>query len=363
MTRKLNKIIPRKIRAGSVSRKIGQPPGTLYYVGDDVEEKGSASVLSYNPDSFNETEWNETLRIDQHEKESTYWYHVNGLHDIDLVAKIGSQFGLTPLLLEDIINSDHLPKMEEFDSSLLIISKAFLKSTDEKSSKIIHLAIIVGDGYILSFQEKGPDVFHQVRERIITGKGKIRERDAGYLMYTLLDMAVDTFYVALETSSDEIDSFEEDLDRGAQESLLKHLMTNKRALLTVRKTIFPIRESINQLLIIGRPLISKTTISHLHDVKDHCIQIMETTGFYIELNNSLKERYITSISLATNKTMQVLTVAATIFIPLTFLVGVYGMNFEVMPEIHWPHSYFVLWGIMITIALLLVWYFKRKKLL
>ncbi len=172
MARKLNKIIPRKIRAGSVSRKIGQPPGTLYYVGDDVDEKGSASVLNYNPDSFNETEWNENMGIEQHEKESTYWYHVNGLHDIELVAKIGTRFGLTPLLLEDIINSDHLPKLEEFDNSLLIISKAFIKSNDGKSSKIIHLAIIVGDGYILSFQEKGPDVFQQVRERINNREGE-----------------------------------------------------------------------------------------------------------------------------------------------------------------------------------------------
>ena len=362
MARRKKKSILPKIRIGRISRKVGLPPGTLYYVGDDVVESGEATLLRYNQEGFEEIVWPAEKQIEQPPRDATNWYHVNGLHDTELVEKIGSQFGLHPLLLEDIINVEHLPKLEEFDNSLLIITKGFVSGPEGGSERMIHLAVVIGDGFILSFQERGPDIFTPVKERIKQSKGKIRERDAGYLMYSLIDMAVDTFYGAVEKYGEDIENFEEEIDNGAGDTILKNLMTNKRGLLSVRKTIFPVRETVNQLLNGGNPLIGKQTASHLRDVKDHCNQITETTGFYIELNNSLKERYISGISLAMNRTMQVLTVAATIFIPLTFIVGVYGMNFDFMPELHWKYSYFVLWGIMIVIGILLVWYFRKKKL-
>jgi magnesium transporter len=349
-------------KEGHHSSKIGLPPGSIVYIGKKRTEKVKITVLE-----FSETYFEEKVITDISEcsncldPDVTTWINVDGIYDTQLIEKIGKKFNLHPLLLEDIVNANHRPKMEEFDDYLYITCK--MLGLGGKKEKVIseQISIVLGKGWVISFQEREGDIFEPFRERIRQAKGVVRTRKADYILYRLLDIVVDNYFYVTEHSAEEIEKLEEDVLTQHHDENLNIIHINKRDLVNLRKMIAPLREAITALMRDGNELISETTERYLRDVYEHVIHINDAIDSQREMVSSILDLYLSGVSTKMNQVMQVLTIFAAIFIPLTFIAGVYGMNFEYMPELSWKYSYFIVWGLMIVVALVLVVYFKKKK--
>lgn len=351
-----------KKRTQNHKKHIGQVPGTLIYTGKKHDKELHIESIDYTKDTIEETILhNIEDAISFKHTESVTWINIDGLNSIKEIEHIGKQYELHPLVLEDIVNTTQRPKIDEYDDYLFLVLKMLYYDKDE-NIVIEQVSFVLGKNYVLSFQESEGDVFDTIRERLRSGNGRIRNLKSDYLLYSLIDAVVDNYFIIIETLGNKIEDLETDLFEGhAKENINIEVQQLKREILKVRRAIFPLREIINRIEKGEHHLIYKRTITYFRDIYDHLIQVSENIDIYREMIWSLMDMYMTTISNRMNEVMKVLTIMSSIFIPLTFLAGIYGMNFDNMPELHYQYGYFILMGIMLLISIGLIVYFKRKK--
>ncbi len=356
--------IPQKMNdpEKNISKKAGLHPGALVHVGRRKADKIKLTVFDYNQDKHSSAEFNKVEEFTpQYKKDLVSWINIDGLHDITAIAALGEHFGLHPLLMEDVLNTSHRPKVEEFDNYLFLTLKMLGLSSDGKSIVQEQVSFVLGDSWVISFQEQEGDLFDVIRERIRESKGNIRKMGADYLLYRLIDVVVDNYFIVTENISEATERLEEKVLKSPDEQTLQEIQRLKKQLINLRKTINPLREAVSILQKGDNPLIKDTTIRYLRDVYEHIIQVADSIETHRDMLASIMDLYLSGISNKMNQVMKVLTIIATIFIPLTFVAGIYGMNFENMPELHWKYGYFAVWGFMLVVFIFMMIYFKRKK--
>ncbi len=345
------------------SKKAGLPPGSLVHIGERLTEKTKISVLDYDENQVNEREIRTVDELRQFkDSPSVTWIQINGIHDTQALEELGTIFGLHPLIMEDILNTDQRPKMEDFCEYIYIVLKAFYNhGADNSQISSEQISIVLGPKFVISFQEKDTDIFKPIRERIRAGKGRMRTTGTDYLAYSLVDTIVDNYFTILEQLSEKIEVIEESLVQKPSTQTLRAIQNLKREMIFLRKSVWPLRETISNLERTECQLIHESTNLFLKDIYDHTIQVIETIETYRDTLSGVLDIYLSSVNIRMNEIMKVLTIIATIFMPLTFLVGVYGMNFEYMPELKWHWGYFLVWGFMITVAISMLVYFRKKR--
>jgi len=332
------------------------------HIGDKKIEKTRIRLMDYDENSFEEKELGSIKEsLSFKDSQTVTWINIDGLHDIEIIAEIGQNFGLHPLVLEDILNTEQRPKMEDFEDYLFISLKMLTYNEGERRVEIEHVSIILSRNYVLSFQEGEGDVFEPVRERIRKSKVRIRRMGNDYLAYSLVDAVVDNYFLVLEKIGEHIEDMEETLLTDPGSGLLEDMHILRRELIFLRKSIWPLREVISYLQRGESSLIQEKTIVFLKDLYDHTIQVMDTVESLRDMTSGMQDIYLSSLSNRMNDIMRVLTVIATVFIPLTFIVGVYGMNFKYMPELGWHWGYPMVWGVMLFIGFSMLIYFKLKN--
>ncbi|MBD3204913.1 magnesium/cobalt transporter CorA [Candidatus Bathyarchaeota archaeon] len=342
------------------SRKSGLPPGAKIYVGEDEPLPALIDEISYDREGFLEKQIEDASEIvPSLRSEDITWIRVRGL-DPDVIFKIGEEMGFHPLTREDIINTTQRPKVEEYDDYIFFVLKVLnLDSAGDVGVK--QVSFILGSNYLISFQEGYGDLFESIRQRIRSGKGIIRRMGVDYLGYCLLDIVVDGYFVILEKLGDGIEALEEELVENPQLETLHRLYEMKRDMVLLRKNIWPLREVISRIERLESGFFAGSTRIYLRDVYDHTIQVIDAIETYRDLLTGMIDIYLSSVSNRMNEIMKFLTIIGTIFIPLTFLAGVYGMNFKYMPELGWRYSYPALLFSMLAITMLMVVYFRKKK--
>jgi len=344
------------------SIKAGLPPGTLIHVGKKKSENVKISVLDFNDEIFDAVEVKNEIDCSVYKDPTTVsWINVDGLHNIDLMRSLGDQFELHNLLLEDILNTNHRPAAEEYDDHIFLTLKMLGVSKSGKSIVSEQVSFVLGSDWLLSFQEKEGDLFDSVRNRLKEAKGNIRKNGADYLLYALVDTIVDNYFFVSEYFSEKIEAVEEVVLTGADHTTVHEIQRLKKLLIDFRKSISPLREAVSALQRDNSVLISQNTRRYLRDVYEHLIQVSDSIESHRDLLASIMELYLSGESNKMNKTMQVLTIIATIFIPMTFVAGIYGMNFDHMPELHWEYGYHAAWGVMLVILVIMVIFFRRKR--
>ncbi len=350
------------------SKKTGLPPGTLVYVGKERTKKVKITLIDYDEKHLIEKQ---LKRIEDcfiyADKPTVTWVNIDGIHRTDIIEKVGKHFNLHPLLLEDIVNTGQRPKLEDFGEYLFIVLKMFYYSEKKNEVTSEQVSLILGSNYVISFQEEEEDVFNIIRDRIRKAKGRIRKMGADYLAYALIDAIVDNYFVILEKFGEKIETMEEALVTEPTPETLQAVHRTKREVILLRKSVWPLRELVNGLERGESKLIRKQTNVFLRDVYDHTIQVIDTIETYRDMLSGMIDLYLSSISNKMNQVMQVLTIIATIFIPLTFIAGIYGMNFDPdaspfnMPELGWYWGYISVWVVMIIVVIGMLIYFKRKR--
>ena len=345
------------------SKKAGLPPGTLVHIGEKRAGEPIIALIDYDEANFQERE---VKAVEEcfpfRDKPTVTWINVEGVHQVEVVEKLGHCFGLHPLVLEDILNTDQRPKMEIYGDYVYIVLKMLYGGDVNHPIEAEQVSLILGSNFVISFQEgKEGDVFNPVRERIRSGKGLIRTMGSDYLAYSLIDMIVDSYFLILERLGEKIELLEEALVAHPTATTLQEIRKFKTEMIFVRRVVWPLRELVSGLRRKESPLIKETTEIYLRDVYDHTVQVMDTVELYREMLSGMLDIYLSSVSNRLNSVMKVLTIIATIFMPLTFIAGIYGMNFKYMPELEWRWGYPVVWLLVIIIGLSMVVYFKKKK--
>ncbi|MHB8881886.1 MAG: magnesium/cobalt transporter CorA [Thermodesulfovibrionales bacterium] len=352
----MNKQTPKR------SKKSGLPPGSLVHIGEKKSDTIRITVIDYDEQGFREKELATLEECFLFKKSpSVTWINIDGLHDTGLITKLGECYGFHPLMLEDIANTQQRPKMDDYTDYLYVVLR-MLYLNQSAGIMTEQVSLVAGSNFVISFQEAMEgDVFNPVRESIRTDKNRVRRMGADYLLYLLIDAVVDSYFAILETMGEEIESTEDMLILNPEAHSLQAIHTLKRKLIVLRKAIWPLRELINKLERNESSLLQDHTRLYLRDVYDHTIQVIDTVETYRDMVSGMIDIYLSSVSNRMNAVMKVLTIIATIFMPLTFLAGVYGMNFKHMPELEWPWAYPALWGVMLGISLLMLYFFHRKK--
>jgi magnesium transporter len=332
------------------------------FVGEKRSAKVKLSVINYDGANFQEKEVNNVKEaVSFRSKSSVTWLNVDGVHQPDIIEQIGKIFSIHPLVLEDIANTGQRPKMEDFDGYIFVVLR-MLRFDDEKNqTKAEQISIILGPDFVISFQEREGDVFDIIRDRLRSNKGRIRKIGADYLAYSLIDAIVDNYFMILEKLGETIEDIEDKLVTDPKAETLQIIHDLKREMIFLRKSVWPLREVINRLERSESALIKKSTLVYLRDVYDHTIQVMDSVDTFRDTLSGMLDIYLSSVSNRMNEIMKVLTIIATIFIPLTFIAGVYGMNFRRMPELVQPWGYPAVLIVMLVIALIMLVYFRRKK--
>ena len=343
-------------------KKIGLPPGTLVHVGEKKAEKVRIRIIDYDEAQFEEKEAKTVEECFPFKDTPTVtWINIDGLHDIEIIEKIGKHFGLHPLLLEDILNTEQRPKMEDHEDYLFIVLKMLYYDEEKHDITAEQVSIILGSNFVISFQEREGDVFKFIRERIRNGKGRIRKVGSDYLAYALVDAIVDNYFIILEKLGEKIEEMEEELVTNPTPETLQTIHHLKRGMIFLRKSVWPLREVISALERGEPTLIHESTGIYLRDLYDHTIQVIDSIETFRDMVSGMLDIYLSSVSNKMNEVMKVLTIIATIFIPLTFIAGIYGMNFQYMPELGWRWGYPAVWFVIGTILIVMVVYFRRKR--
>jgi magnesium transporter len=343
------------------SHKRGLPPGTMVYIGAERREPVKITLLDYDEEHLEEREVQPEDCFVYKDKPSTTWINVTGIHDIDVISRLGKGFNLHPLMLEDIVNTAQRPKAEEYDDMLFIVVKRLYIKSGSTELGSEQISMVLMKNVVLTFQEREGDDFNPVRKRIDEGRRLFRKLGPDYLVYALLDAIVDNYFFIVEHFSEEIDKAEEELLDRPTLTTLKKIQDLKRALFLVRKTIWSMRDVIGDFMVGKMTMFKDPVLTYMRDVHDHLIQIIENLEVFREVLSSLLEIYLTNTSNKMNETIKVLTFIATLFIPLTFIVGLYGMNFKYMPELEWHYGYFAILGVMAVLTVLMIVYLKLKK--
>ncbi len=343
-------------------KKAGLPPGTLIHIGERKLKSVRITVMDYDENSFQEKQVAKIEDCFEFKKTPTVtWINIDGLHDVEIIERIGKQYDFHPLVLEDILHTGQRPKFEDLENYIYIV--LMMLRFDDESQTVIseQVSLVLGPNYVISFQENIGDVFEQIRERIRNSKGKIRKMGSDYLMYSLLDAIVDGYFLIMEKLGEKIELMEDELVSDTTEKTLQLIHNMKREMVGLRKSVWPLRELISGLERSESDLIRDTTNVYLRDVYDHTIQVIDTVESFRDMVSGMLDIYLSSISNRMNAVMKVLTIIATIFIPLTFIAGVYGMNFKNMPELKWRYGYFGVWVVMVIVTGGMLFYFKKKK--
>jgi magnesium transporter len=364
-----------------ISIKSGSPPGTVMYLGKETNDAVRITLIEYNEKEYIEKEFTDIEDCITHVKPGMVrWINVDGVHNTAIIEHIGKVFNIHPLTLEDIVNTNQRPKFEDFETYIVAVMKMMFEDTrlkDEIDDALVSeqlTIILLNDQTVLSFQEaEGGDVFDIIRERLRLGKGRVRKCHADYLAYALIDSVIDSYFDVLEKIGDEVEGLEENLLDNPSPKMLMHLHHLKRQMVHIRKAVWPVRELINNLERSESPLITDHTNVYLRDAHDHTVRVIDTVETYRDLLSGMMDLYMSTVSNRMNEVMKTLTIITTIFVPLTFIVGVYGMNFQHidpdtgkvltgnMPELYSPYGYTLVWGAMITLVAVLIYYFRRKR--
>ncbi|MBW2560666.1 MAG: magnesium/cobalt transporter CorA [Deltaproteobacteria bacterium] len=345
-----------------MSHKTGLPPGTLVHIGERKAEEVKITIMDYDQTAFREKEV-QTIEgcFPFKETPAVAWINIDGLHQVDIIQKIGDHFGIHALIQEDILHTGQRPKMEDFDTYILVILKTLYYDDEASTVRTEQISIILGSNFVISFQEMAGDVFNPLRDRIRNGKGRIRRMGADYLAYALLDSVVDHYFILLEKCGERIEMLEEALAENLQPQTLHDIHNLKQEIIFLRKSVWPLREVISGLERAESALIHHDISMYLRDLYDHTIQVIDSVETYQDILSGMIDLYLSSVSNKMNEVMKVLTIFASIFIPLTFIAGIYGMNFEFMPELKVRWAYPTLWGVMVAVAVGLLIFFRRKK--
>lgn len=342
-----------------VSSKAGLPPGTLVHVGQHNVEKATMSLISYDPEDCIENEAIDLAGLKF--SDSNNWLNLDGVNDVNAVSSLGGFLGLDALLLEDILNTSHRPKFEEFDDYIFVTLKMIGIKKNRRDLVSEQVSFVLGNNWLASFQEKKGDIFNGIRDRLEHKSSGIRGNGIDFLLYRLIDTVVDNYYFVTEYFADELLRLEEDVLSSNKPSAPEELQKIRRKLVHFKKSVVPLREAVSMMQKSDSDLISANTRRFLVDVNEHIVQINESIDSHREMQSSIMDLHFSAISNRTNQIMQVLTIIATIFIPLTFIAGIYGMNFENMPELEWKYGYHAVWSLMILIGGVMVLLFRKRK--
>ncbi len=349
-------------------KKKGMSPGSLIFTGEKKAEKVIISLFDYNSGDFIEKNIDDLNELEEYKNNSNItWINIVGLHDINVLEKIGNIFDIHPLVLEDILNVSHNPKIEDYEHFLFLVIKMINYIEDSNCLDIEQVSLIIGKNYIITFQEKSGDVFDPIRERIRTAKGLIRKYNEDYLAYRILDSIIDNYFSVLENFDERIEDIEDQILSQPDDLSLEEIHNLRKELIKLRRAVSPLREMIFTIEKEKFNFIQKTTYVYLRDLSDHIKQIIDTIENYREFINGLLEVYLSNASHRMNEVVKLLTIISTIFIPLTFIVGIYGMNFRTdasrwnMPELDWAFGYPFVMGLMVVIAATLIIFFKKKR--
>lgn len=342
-------------------RKRGLPPGTVTYVGPERTRPVVLEAIHAGPEGVQR----KTLAGPEDcrayvDAPGMVWINMDGLHDSDCVVCMGEIFGLHPLVLEDIVHTGQRPKLDDLDDALFAVVK--MLRYDEKRRAVVdeQVSFVLKPGLLLTFQEKAEgDVFGEVRKRLLAG-GRLAKAGPDYLMYALIDAVVDNYFVVLERMGEDIEEIEEKLLSAPTPAELETIHALKREALFLRKFVWPLREVLARLEKSGFDLVDESTIVYLRDLYDHTIQVMDTIETFRDMLSGMLDLYLSNVSLKLNETMKVLTIISTIFIPLSFLASLYGMNFKHMPELETEYGYYVVLGVMATTVAGMLYYFRKK---
>ncbi|WP_373071332.1 magnesium/cobalt transporter CorA [Zeaxanthinibacter enoshimensis] len=358
--RKLN-IKTRAIRPRKIAQKKGKQPGAIIYVGDRGGMASSVNIMEYNWDQLQEYSLASMTELEkQRDSNTNSWIDIIGISDEKFIEDLGKKFEINNLALEDAINTQQRPKIDEYDNYIFGVFKMLY--LDENQQLVVeHIALTLFEHNVLVFQELKGDVFNGVRERLRNRTGKIRAKGADYLFFALIDAVVDSYFEVSENIFERIDTLEDEVYYDPKPDTARKIQELKKEVIRMHKWIFPVKEMIHRLIETDNPMISKDTRLYLRDALDHCIEINETLQIYREMSISLMEMYMTSVSNKMNEVMKVLTIMASIFIPLTFIAGIYGMNFEYMPELNWRYGYSIVLALMLIILVGMLIFFKKKR--
>lgn len=343
-------------------KKAGLPPGSIVFTGNRKVEEIKVHYLKYDAKDVTTKELtsHESIELIPSKPEIVDWYDMRGLHDTQLIGKFGQQFGIHPLVLEDIVDISQRPKYEEYEKGVFIIARALHFDETNLKIKTEQISLYFYNGLLLSWQETESDLFAAVRERVMLGKGRIRQRGADYLAYAVLDALVDNYFYVMDEVGNVIEKLEDDLLANPDNSIRERIHHLKKELLKTRKSIVPLREAINRFAKAENEFVQETSHVFIRDLYDHTLQAQEMMENYRDILNGLQDLYLSEISFKMNQVMQVLTIITTIFVPLSFLAGLYGMNFEYIPELRHPNGYFILLTVMAVIGVGLLSWFRKK---
>lgn len=352
----------RRLFSGAISKKVGLPPGSLVHVGEKKGEAVKITVLDYDAEGYREKVVGDVEECFPFRDTSTMtWINVDGVHSADVMEKMGKHFDIHPLVLEDIMNTNQYPKIEDFEGHIFVIGKMLSRNRETGDIESEQVSLILGPTWVISFQEQEGDIFGPLRVRIRTGRGRLRKMGADFLAYAMMDTIVDQYFLVLENLGDRIEELEEDLAGNPTREMMKAIHDLKKDMVFLRKSIWPMREIVNVMLREELILIQESTHTYLRDLYDHTIQVIDAIETFHDLVSGLLDLYISSLSNRMNEVMKVLTIIATLFIPVTFIAGVYGMNFKYMPELDWKWGYGAVWLVILGVITTMLFYFRRKK--
>ena len=344
-----------------VTRPAAQAPGTVEYTGEKKVDRITIRVIDYDAQNFTEREVERIADcLDYRDTDTTTWINVNGLHETELLRDLGTHYGLHALVLEDIVNTHQRPKVEDYGDYLYIVCRMLSLAEDGLRLDSEQISLVVGRNFLLTFQERPGDVLEPVRERLRKGRGRIRSSGPGYLGYALLDAVVDHYYHVLERFGEQIEDLEEQMLAAAGNASLEQIHLLKREMILLRRSVWPLREMLTSLQRDEPQLMGGDIRPFLRDVYDHIVEIAESVDVFRDVLSGLQDLYLTHASNRMNEVMKVLTIFASIFVPLTFVAGIYGMNFEHMPELGWRWSYPVFWGVILVLVGGMLAFFRRR---
>lgn len=356
----LLKIIGRTSK--SYTQKAGLPPGSIVYTGQQKDGLTELTLLKYDANKVFHKKSDKLQEIvTEIDDKQVNWINFNSLHDTDLIASAGELFSIHNLTLEDIVHVGHQPKLEEYDDYLFFTLKMIKPEQGDAEFNVEHVSFVLRPGLLISFQEQDGDPFDGIRERIEAGKGKARGRGADYLLFLLIDAIIDQYLLSIETITKEITDLELEIFENPDDHVVEKIIGQKKVISSLRKIIYPVRDNLKEITSSDIGFIDEDYYNYYMDVYDHLKNIVDHLDSQREMLTSLMEFYMSQISNQMNKVMQRLTIVATIFIPLTFLAGIYGMNFQFMPELQWKYSYPLLLLIMLVLGVIMYFYMRRKK--
>jgi magnesium transporter len=347
-----------------IAQKPGMPPGSLVFAEEPGPTPACITVIRYRDADFVQNEFEDfTQCLPLEPKEGVTWINVYGVSQIKTLEKLGENFSIHPLVLEDILDFNQRPKIEDYESYIFIVLKALKHSLEGQEIEVQsdQVSLILGSHYVISFHAGNDDLFAPVREQLHQGKGRIRKLGPDYLAYSLIDLIVDKYFVALEAFDDKVESLEDEVVMQPSPQTLREVHRFKNDMIILRKSLWPLREVIAWMERRESPLISKNLTIYLKDVYDHTIMAIETVETYRDILSGMLDIYLSSTSNRLNEVMKMLTIIATIFMPLSFITGFFGMNFKYMPELEWRYGESIFLGLMALIALGMLWYFRKRR--